>query len=271
MSDGRKYYCICESNCKFETMTKEQILAAIAQAVETGSVSDVDTGFVTKVKEQNASSAVTIWVGTRAQYNAITEKATNCLYIITDDTTGEDIAKTCAAAVQAAEEAQAFAAEAKGAAEEARETANRAESAAVEALAAANAAKGVDFTDDVTFWASSELSDYDGYAMFEAQPLLFMYNPITGIVNFSINLIYNGSFSKGNCLAFEVKALPYEPSNAKEMPVLSGGFAFSGYFSRNTNPDIDCVATCKIYVEKDFTTTDDTTFSGWYYAGVAEV
>ena len=45
MSDGRKYYCICESNCKFETMTKEQILAAIAQAVETGSVGDVDTGF----------------------------------------------------------------------------------------------------------------------------------------------------------------------------------------------------------------------------------
>ena len=51
MSDGKKYYCFCGSNCKYETMTKEQILAAIEQAVEDGEIRDVDTGFVTKVKE----------------------------------------------------------------------------------------------------------------------------------------------------------------------------------------------------------------------------
>ena len=34
-------------------MTKEQILAAITQAVESHTVSDVDTGFVTTLKEQN--------------------------------------------------------------------------------------------------------------------------------------------------------------------------------------------------------------------------
>lgn len=291
MSDGRKYYCICESNCKFETMTKEQILAAIAQAVETGSVGDVDTGFVSKVKELNTGSAVTFWVGTRAQYNAITEKAGNCIYIMTDDTTSEDIIATINAAATAATEAAAAAAtaaetiekahevanaaentaaEAMETASAARETANIAESKAVEALAAANAAKGVDFTDYVTFWASSELSDYDGYSSFGVQPLLFMYNPITGIVHFSFNLIYDGDFSVGNCLAFEVKGLPYAPKNTKEVPVLSGGLAFSGYFSRNTNQDIDGDAVCKIYTEKNFKTKDDTTFSGWYYAGIAE-
>jgi hypothetical protein len=93
MSDGRKYYCLCDSNCKFETMTKEQILAAITQAVETGKVGDVDTGFVTKLKEKNGGNYVTVWVGTQAQYNALAAIDANCLYIITDDTTSTDFAK----------------------------------------------------------------------------------------------------------------------------------------------------------------------------------
>ncbi len=91
MSDGKKYYCFCGSNCKYETMTKEQILAAIAQAVETGEVRDVDTGFVTQIKEKNGGSYVSFWVGTQAQYNAIANKETNCMYIITDDTTAADL------------------------------------------------------------------------------------------------------------------------------------------------------------------------------------
>lgn len=107
----RKYYCICDSNCKFETMTKEQILAAIAQAVETGSVGNCDTGFITKVKEQNNGLCVTFWVGTQAQYNALDSKAENCMYIISDDTTGTDLRKAFTAAVQAAEDAATAAAE----------------------------------------------------------------------------------------------------------------------------------------------------------------
>ena len=91
MSDGKKYYCFCGSNCKYETMTKEQILAAITQAVENGAVSDVDTGFVTKVKELNRGSFVSFWVGTKAQYNALEQHAENCFYVITDDTTQDDL------------------------------------------------------------------------------------------------------------------------------------------------------------------------------------
>lgn len=89
----RKYYCLCDSNCKFETMTKEQILAAIAQAAETGLVFDTEAAFITKVKESNAGGFVTFWVGTKAQYNALARKEPNCQYIITDDTTLDDIAK----------------------------------------------------------------------------------------------------------------------------------------------------------------------------------
>lgn len=106
MSDERKFYCICENNCRFETMTKEQILAAIAQAVETGSVGNCDTGFISKVKEQNGGSCVTFWVGTQAEYNSIMPKEKNCLYIITDDTTTEEIKKACSMATMAAEEAR---------------------------------------------------------------------------------------------------------------------------------------------------------------------
>lgn len=86
----RTYYVICDDNCRFESMTKEQIVAAIAQA--TGNTpTSVDDAFITKIKEKNAGKTLTFWAGTTAQYNAITQKDSNCIYIVTDDTTGSDI------------------------------------------------------------------------------------------------------------------------------------------------------------------------------------
>lgn len=85
MPDERKYYVFCEDGCKFESMTKEQILAAITQAVEGGTIQDVDTGFVTKIKELNKNRELKTWVGTRAQYNAISVPDVNTVYIITDE------------------------------------------------------------------------------------------------------------------------------------------------------------------------------------------
>lgn len=85
---NRKYFVICEDNCKFESMTKEQIIAAITQAVNDGNVGDIDAGFITTVKEQNAGKGLTFWIGTTAEYNAIPDddKNADCLYIKTDDT-----------------------------------------------------------------------------------------------------------------------------------------------------------------------------------------
>lgn len=87
----RTYYVICEDNCRFESMTKEQILAAIEQAVSTGEIKDVDAGFVTKLKEMNHGTGLSFWVGTTAEYNAITTKTENCFYILTDDDTESGI------------------------------------------------------------------------------------------------------------------------------------------------------------------------------------
>lgn len=78
----RNYYVICDDNCRFEGMTKEQIYDAIAEA--TGSTpTPVDSAFITKIKEQNANHNLKMWKGTEAQYNALAEKDTDTLYIIT--------------------------------------------------------------------------------------------------------------------------------------------------------------------------------------------
>ena len=85
------YYVINDNKCLFESMTKEQILAAITQAVSTHTISDVDTGFVTTLKEQNSGNGLKFWVGSTAEYNAIQNKEQNCFYILTDDTELDDL------------------------------------------------------------------------------------------------------------------------------------------------------------------------------------
>ena len=131
MSD-RKVYCFCDANCKHETMTKEQILAAISQLLDGGVVYDPDAAIVSKVKEGNAGQAVTFWLGTMAQFNAIENKDPNCFYIKTDDTTLEDLSRVI-------EETQTAANTAVYVADEALRTVNAAAAAAE--TAATNAAK----------------------------------------------------------------------------------------------------------------------------------
>lgn len=97
MSDEKKYYCFCGSNCKYETLTKEQILSVIAQAAEGGLTFDTGAAFITKVKEQNSGGYITFWVGTQAQFNALPTKDPNCFYLITDSTRDADIAAAIAA------------------------------------------------------------------------------------------------------------------------------------------------------------------------------
>lgn len=93
MSDGRKYYVLCDANCKFEGMTKEQILTAIAQAVENGTVGDIDTGFVTTVKTITGAP-LKFFAGTQYEYEQLTdEQRQNLFAIITNDVTKEGISE----------------------------------------------------------------------------------------------------------------------------------------------------------------------------------
>lgn len=82
-----KVYVICDNNCKYEGMTKEAILAAIAQAIETGTVGECDTGFITTIKTINGSP-LKFFVGEQSEYEALSEEAkANLFAIITNDTT----------------------------------------------------------------------------------------------------------------------------------------------------------------------------------------
>ena len=85
MPDERTYHVIADDKVKTQSMTREEILAAIVQAVETHEIADVDTGFITTIQEGNRNAGLKFWVGTSAEYNAIPNKEHNCFYILTDE------------------------------------------------------------------------------------------------------------------------------------------------------------------------------------------
>lgn len=81
-----KVYVICDQNCKFESMTKEQILAAIMQAVNEGTIGDIDAGFITTVKTINGLP-LRFFYGEQAAYDELSDDEKDGLFaIITNDT-----------------------------------------------------------------------------------------------------------------------------------------------------------------------------------------
>lgn len=95
MSD-KNFYVLGDDNCKYEGMSKEQIIATIQEAISTGTVSDVDAGFITKIKETNKNKALQFWIGTQAEFNALDTKPQNTFCIFTDDINIDDINDTIA-------------------------------------------------------------------------------------------------------------------------------------------------------------------------------
>lgn len=277
MSDGKKYYCFCSSNCKYETMTKEQILSAIAQAIATGRVIDPNGGYITALKEQNSGSMFTVWVGTTEQYNAIAEKETNCLYIKTDDSTFDDLIEyvklrvdnveaTAAAAVQAVNDVEQIAIDAGSRAIEAMTKAN-------EALVYANKYKSIDFTDEV---ALSWVANSGGVAatQLDFAPLRYEYNPVTGIVHFAFKMAWAGKLNKGEVIEVRHVGNEYLPNLGYENNVAyldkypmatSENYCTAVYGGEDpAEPNI------YIRVNEDVEETQYTkavTFSGWYFFG----
>lgn len=96
------YYVIDERNCFFESMTKEEIVQAIADA--TGLVPadiNVDDAVISQIRETNKGSGLKFWIGTQAEYNALDAIVPNTFYIFTDGNeleAIEEIAQEAAAA-----------------------------------------------------------------------------------------------------------------------------------------------------------------------------
>lgn len=86
-----KVYALDEGENKRESMTKEQVLAAIANAISTGQVTGDYTAFIEMIKEQNKGAGVKIWLGTQAELLALAETDENTIYYVTDMSTLVDL------------------------------------------------------------------------------------------------------------------------------------------------------------------------------------
>ena len=78
------YYVRCDDDCLIPALTAEQVLAAIAEA--TGNVpQSVDGAFITKIVNSRTGEPLTIWRGTRAQYNGLSTIDSSTVYLISDE------------------------------------------------------------------------------------------------------------------------------------------------------------------------------------------
>ena len=90
------YYVLDENNNKVEAFDKEGVLNALETAIANGSLESLvaDAGFISKLKCCVSGQTNNIAFVTQAKYNelcATNGLLSNCLYIITDETTSEDI------------------------------------------------------------------------------------------------------------------------------------------------------------------------------------
>lgn len=85
-------YTICGENCLKEAMTKEEVVAFCTSILETGTIpSSFNLGCIDSIKEQNGGLPIKFWLGTNAEYNAIETKDANTFYIMSDDSTRNDL------------------------------------------------------------------------------------------------------------------------------------------------------------------------------------
>lgn len=87
-------YGFCENDCKREVFTKEQTLALLQEAIDSGDLASCSGDVkISEIQEINKNAGLKFWVGTQAEYNAIASPSTDVHYIITDDTTLKDLNK----------------------------------------------------------------------------------------------------------------------------------------------------------------------------------
>ena len=152
---GVNVYGICDNNCKHPVYTREEVLAILQQAINDGTLQniDADAAAIKKVMSENGGADVKFWTGTEAEFNALDpapnatffiprRAADGTVYICIDDTkiSSMPTAEQVQAAIDGTEKAENAANEAKTAAEAAQGTANAAGTAASNAQSTASAA-----------------------------------------------------------------------------------------------------------------------------------
>ena len=66
-------YGVCENNCRFPVFTREQVLAILQQAINDGSLLNIDADFaaIEKIVDGNGGANIKFWTGTEAEFNAL--------------------------------------------------------------------------------------------------------------------------------------------------------------------------------------------------------
>lgn len=91
MSDTTQVYALDAGGNKIATLSTEQILEAIQEAISTGEVPETLTAFIDAIKEQNTGADIKFWVGTQAEFQALASTDERTIYFITDITTVKDL------------------------------------------------------------------------------------------------------------------------------------------------------------------------------------
>lgn len=94
----------CNQNCKHPVYTQTQVLSILQQAIDAGSLAGInpdDSPIVALIREQHENSNLAFWIGSEAEFNALSPKPTTALvmgrldsngklYFCTDDSTLTD-------------------------------------------------------------------------------------------------------------------------------------------------------------------------------------
>ena len=92
----------CDDNCKFEVYTREEIIGLLEYVIANNALpsdlivdgnidSSTNLAAVNAIVEQNKGTALKIWVGTQAEFDAYTGDKTNLYAIISDDQTLQNL------------------------------------------------------------------------------------------------------------------------------------------------------------------------------------
>lgn len=66
-------YGVCDCNNKYPVYTREQFLSILQQAINDGSLLNIDAEFaaIEKIIDTNGGAAVKFWTGTESEFNAL--------------------------------------------------------------------------------------------------------------------------------------------------------------------------------------------------------
>ena len=80
---GRNVYGFCDNNCKFLVFTREEVLSLLQQAIDNGSLLNIDADYaaIEKIRNTNGGGEVKFWVGTESEFNALDPLPTASLFI----------------------------------------------------------------------------------------------------------------------------------------------------------------------------------------------